>query len=217
MNCGYFDDANREYVITTPFTPVKWINYVGNLSFGGIVDHTGGPLVCQGDPALNRITKYIPQLPASDFRGGTVYLKVTDGGRTDLWSPFYTPVLADLDSWECRVGLGYNTWTAERAGVRVRVRAFVAGGAYLQDIAVENRSGRPLGIEVVPVVEFTHFDALKQLTNADWVPQTMTLKAHTLAGRTVLEQYAFMKRDTAATGRSSWGRTNTAAGPPPEP
>ena len=77
MNCGWFDDARREYVITTPFTPVKWINYVGTLAFGGIVDHTGGALICRGDPALNRITKYLPQLPASDFRGSTVYVKVT--------------------------------------------------------------------------------------------------------------------------------------------
>lgn len=197
MNCGYFDDAKREYVITTPFTPVKWINYVGTLAFGGIVDHTGGPLICQGDPALNRITKYIPQLPASEFRGGTIYIKVKEGAKTDLWSPFFTPVLADLDSWECRVGLGYNRWTAERGGVRVQVTVFVAEGAYVQDIRVDNLSGRPLIIDVVPVVEFTHFDALKQLTNADWVPQTMTLKAHQSNGKTVLEQYAFMKRDLA--------------------
>lgn len=195
MNCGYFDDAKREYVITTPFTPVKWINYVGTLAFGGIVDHTGGPLICRGDPAFNRITKYIPQLPASDFRGGTIYVKVRDGAKTDLWSPFFTPVLADLDFWECRVGLGYNLWTAERQGVRVTVKVYVADQTYVQDIEVENRTGGAREIDVVPVVEFTHFDALKQLTNADWVPQTMTLKAHQTDGRTVLEQYAFMKRD----------------------
>lgn len=197
MNCGYFDDANKEYVITTPFTPVKWTNYVGTLAFGGIIDHTGGPLICRGDPALNRITKYIPQLPASDFRGGTIYLRVDDGQGVDLWSPFFTPVLADLDSWECRVGLGYNRWTAQRGPVAVTVTAFVAQGAFVQDIVVENRGTKPVKVTVVPVVEFTHFDALKQLTNADWVPQTMTLRAHTVDGRTVLEQYAYMKRDTA--------------------
>ena len=202
-NCGYFDDSRREYVITTPFTPVKWINYVGTLAFGGIVDHTGGALICQGDPANNRITKYLPQLPASDFRGSTIYVKVTDGATTDLWSPFFTPVLAKLAQWECRVGLGYNTWVAERGGVRVTVKVYVAAGdavtpgTYVQDISVENISGRPLTVDVIPVVEFTHFDALKQLTNADWVPQTMTVKAHQLAGVTVLEQYAFMKRDLA--------------------
>ena len=29
MKFGYFDDANREYVITTPKTPLPWINYLG--------------------------------------------------------------------------------------------------------------------------------------------------------------------------------------------
>ena len=197
MNCGYFDDPNREYVITTPFTPVKWINYVGTLAFGGIVDHTGGALICRGDPALNRITKYIPQLPASDFRGSTIYIRVDDEGTIDLWTPFFTPVLAELDTWECRIGLGYTKWTAERKGVRVIITALAAEQTFIQNIEVENRSGKPLSISVVPVVEFTHFDALKQLTNADWVPQTMTLKSHHLAGVTVLEQFAFMKRDTA--------------------
>ena len=29
MKFGFFDDANREYVITTPKTPLPWINYLG--------------------------------------------------------------------------------------------------------------------------------------------------------------------------------------------
>ena len=47
MKYGYFDDEKREYVITNPKTPVKWTNYVGTLAFGGIVDHTGGSLMCK--------------------------------------------------------------------------------------------------------------------------------------------------------------------------
>jgi|GEM_PF-6029320 len=56
MQYGYFSDENREYRITSPFTPIKWCNYVGTLGFGGIVDQTGGALLCKGDPALNRFT-----------------------------------------------------------------------------------------------------------------------------------------------------------------
>ena len=82
MKYGYFDDANREYVITNPKTPVKWINYVGTLQFGGFLDHTGGSQLCKGDPALNRITKYIPQLPCSDFKGETAYARVREKGQT---------------------------------------------------------------------------------------------------------------------------------------
>ncbi|MGC9399484.1 MAG: hypothetical protein ACP5HM_10160 [Anaerolineae bacterium] len=42
MHYGYFDDEAREYVITDPRTPLKWINYIGTLAFGGFVDQTGG-------------------------------------------------------------------------------------------------------------------------------------------------------------------------------
>ncbi len=47
---GTFDNDRREYVITDPRTPVKWINYIGTLAFGGYVDHTGGAALCKGDP-----------------------------------------------------------------------------------------------------------------------------------------------------------------------
>src|SRR5512139_1734003 len=76
MNYGYFDDRNREYIITDPRTPAKWINYIGTLQFGGFVDHTGGALICKQDPTFNRITKYIQQMPSSDFKGETLYLRV---------------------------------------------------------------------------------------------------------------------------------------------
>jgi cellobiose phosphorylase len=198
---GYFDDARKEYVVTNPATPIKWCNYVGTLQFGGIVDTTGGSLICKGDPALNRITKYLAWTPASDFKGSTVYIRVKDAaGKVDLFTPFFTPVLAPLDKWECHVGLSYSRWVAERNGIRVQVTVFVPTGSntLLQDIVVENISSEEKTVDIVPVYEFSHFDALKQLTNADWVPQTMTMKAHSEpTGHVVLEQYAFMKRDYA--------------------
>ena len=86
-NYGYFDDANREYVITDPRTPVKWINYAGTLDFGGFVDHTGGALICARDPALNRITRYIAQLPNSEFKGSTLYLRRVRESATGFSHP----------------------------------------------------------------------------------------------------------------------------------
>ena len=50
-------------------------------------------------------------------------------------------------------------------------------------------------MDVIPVVEYTHPDALKQFTNADWVPQTMQSKAVIEDGFTTLLQYPFMLRD----------------------
>ncbi len=96
MRYGYFDDENREYVISDPKTPVKWINYVGSLAFGGIVDHTGGAVICRGDPALNRITKYIPQLPNRVQRADAVPAVQTGGYRSFLpsSSPHWTPTIS---------------------------------------------------------------------------------------------------------------------------
>ncbi len=201
MKFGYFDDNNKEYIATTPCTPIKWCNYVGTLEFGGLVDSNGGVVLCKGDPALNRITKYITQLPNSDFKGSTVYLKVTNReGNVEVFSPFYTPTLKPLEKFENHTGLSYTKIISEGYGVRCEVTLFVPKDApvLLEDIKVTNISDEELHVDVVPVFEFTHFDALKQLVNADWVPQTMTLKAHQQAsGHTVLEQYAFMKRDYA--------------------
>jgi len=111
MNYGYFDDKKREYVITNPRTPTKWINYIGTLQFGGFVDHTGGALICAQDPALNRITKYITQFPASAFNGETLYLRIKtltpnpspkkgEGKKRvsyHVFSPFFVPTLDRYD------------------------------------------------------------------------------------------------------------------------
>ncbi len=204
MNYGYFDDEHREYVITNPKTPVKWINYVGTLAFGGFIDHTGGSQLCKGDPALGRITKYIPQLPAGEFKGETAYVRVRKPGLpakdATVISPYWVPTLHAYDRFECRVGMYYTRWITEAAGLRFDILAFIPRGSkeLVRQYTITNTSGEPLQVDLVPVVEFSHFDALKQLTNADWVPQTMQSHAiDTMDGNKAIAAYAFMKRDYA--------------------
>lgn len=204
MQYGFFDDEKREYVITNPKTPVKWINYVGTLAFGGFIDHTGGSQLCKGDPALNRITKYIPQLPSGDFKGETAYVRVRgEGTAADgaaVFSPYFVPCLTPYTSFECRVGLYYSRWVTECMGIKTEVLAFIPrGGTQLvRRYTFTNMTNEARQIELIPVVEFSHFDALKQLTNADWVPQTMQSKAvRTKDGRTAIAAYAFMRKDDA--------------------
>jgi cellobiose phosphorylase len=202
MKYGHFDDSAREYVIENPKTPVKWINYVGSLRFGGFVDHTGGLLLCKGDPALNRITKYIPQLPSSQLKGHTLYVRLRDARGLRTVAPFFVPTLAALDHYECRVGLGYSRFISEIAGVRAEITIFVPTGSevLVEDVTLTNISDAPLTLDAVPLIEYTHFDALKQFTNADWVPQTMQSVAHDAGGgRKLLAQFAFMNRDIRQT------------------
>jgi cellobiose phosphorylase len=199
LRYGYFDDDTREYVITDPRTPVKWINYVGSLEFGGIVDHTGGSLICKGDPALNRITKYIHQLPDGAFKGETLYLRFKQEGGYEVFSPYYVPTLDPYDLYECHVGLGYSRFMSQFYGVRTEATVFVPLGqsCVIRDIRITNVSAQLLEIDAIPVVEYTHPRALVQFNNADWVPQTMQSRAyHEKGGTVILVQYPFMYRDT---------------------
>jgi cellobiose phosphorylase len=198
MRCGYFDDSKGEYIINNPITPVKWINYIGSIEFGGFVDHTGGALICRGDPALNRITKYIPQLPDSSMKGETLYLRFMEDKSFKIFSPFYTPTLDPYDKYECHVGLSYTRILSEFYGIRTDVTIFIPFGSHrvIRSIKITNISDRIVSIDVIPVVEYTHFDALKQFTNADWVPQTMQSKIfNEEGGLKVLTQFAFMNKD----------------------
>jgi cellobiose phosphorylase len=196
---GYFHDEAREYVITDPQTPVKWINYIGSLAFGGYIDQTGGMLICRGDPALNRITKYLTQDPPSEFRATTLYLRIprADGGY-EVIAPFYVPTLVPLDKYECHVGLGYTTFISEIHQVRTQVRVFIPLGedVVIQQVTITNLSEAGQALDLVPVVEYTHPDSLKQLTNADWVPQTMgSYLDKEPGGLKVLSQAPFMFKD----------------------
>ena len=42
MQFGHFDDAKKEYVITSPKTPLPWINYLGSENFFSLISNTCG-------------------------------------------------------------------------------------------------------------------------------------------------------------------------------
>jgi cellobiose phosphorylase len=199
MNFGHFDDENKEYVITDPRTPVKWINYIGTLDFGGFVDHTGGALICKHDPSLNRITKYIQQMPSSEFKGETLYCRFKQGKGYKVFSPFFVPTLDPYDMYECHVGLGYSRIISEFYGIRIECTIFVPldNTKEIREVKITNKTGEDIEIDAISVVEYTHFDALKQFNNADWVPQTMQSRCiREKKGMLTLVQYAFMRRET---------------------
>ena len=228
MQYGYFDDSAREYVITNPRTPVKWINYIGTLSFGGFVDHTGGALICKGDPSLNRIVKYIQQMPRRNSRVKLCMYESSVMVNIRFFSVF-VPTLDKYDRYECHVGMGYSRIISVFYGVRTECTIFVPVNEQVEirDIVITNISSEPQEIDVIPVIEYTHFDAVKQFTNADWVPQTMVSRCHTDQQNTrVLIQYPFMCRDFKVnyftsnyrypplnpTGSAFWVKTSTEPG-----
>ena len=97
------------------------------------------------------------------------------------------------------MGLGYTRIISEYYGLQTAVTIFVPTGQHcvVQSIEVTNMEEMIQTVDAIPVVEYTHPDALKQFTNADWIPQTMRSKAVIEPdGRCMLVQYPFMNRDS---------------------
>lgn len=163
MKFGYFDDANKEYVIQTPQTPYPWINYLGNEQFFGLISNTGGGYSFYRDARLRRLTRYrYNNIPVDT---GGRYFYVHDEG--DFWTPGWMPVKREMDFYECRHGLGYTTITGERNGVRVSQQVFVPlqfnGEVY--KVTVSNTSAAEKKVRLFSFLEFCLWNAHDDQTN----------------------------------------------------
>ena len=112
MKYGYFDDAQREYVITRPDTPLPWINYLGSETMFGLISNTAGGYSFYRDARLRRITRYRYNNVPLDTGGRCIYLRDQTSG--EFWSPTGQPNRSALESYTCRHGLGYTTIESQR-------------------------------------------------------------------------------------------------------
>ena len=74
MKSGYFDDQHKEYVITTPKTPLPWINYLGSNDFFSLISNTCGGYSFYKDAKLLRITRYRYNNIPADSNGKYYYI-----------------------------------------------------------------------------------------------------------------------------------------------
>ena len=121
MKFGFFNDQDREYVITTPRTPLPWINYLGSQDFFRLISNTSGGYCFYKDAKLMRLTRYRYNNSPIDCNGHYYYIK--DGNT--VWNPGWQPVQTELDSYECRHGLGYTVFESALKGVRAKQEVFV--------------------------------------------------------------------------------------------
>jgi cellobiose phosphorylase len=121
MKYGYFDDINREYVITNPQTPWPWINYLGNEDFFSLISNTAGGYSFYKDAKFRRITRYRYNNVPMDNGGRYFYIK---DGET-IWSPGWKPMKTQLESYECRHGMSYTKIKGAKNGVCAEATFFV--------------------------------------------------------------------------------------------
>ena len=164
MKYGYFDDAAREYVITTPQTPLPWINYLGCNDFFSIVSNTCGGYSFYKDAKLLRITRYRYNNVPFDSNG--IYFYIKDG--SSVWNPGWQPTQTPLDSYECRHGIGYTRFTSSKNGSdRGASLNFVplSDTCEVNCLTLHNATDRAKTFKVYSYVEFCLWNALDDMTN----------------------------------------------------
>ena len=165
MRYGHFDDERREYVIDRPDTPLPWINYLGCEDYFGIISNTAGGYSFYRDARLRRLSRY--RYNNAPFDVGGRYLYLRDDASGTFWSPTWQPTQPELDSYECRHGLGYTTIASKYSGIRAETLYFVPLGETLEvwRLRVTNERSQPVALSVFSSIEFCLWDAQDDATN----------------------------------------------------
>ncbi len=163
MKFGHFDDINKEYCIETPETPLPWINYLGNEGFFSLISNTCGGYSFYKDAKLLRLTRYRYNNVPSDISGRFYYIK----DENTVWSPAYLPCAIQLDTYECRHGLGYTKFSSSKNGISSELLCFVPLGenCELNLIKIKNNDSKPHTISLYSAVEWCLWNAVDDSTN----------------------------------------------------
>ena len=163
MKYGYFDDQEKEYVITTPDTPVPWINYLGSQDFFSLVSNTGGGYSFYKDAKLLRLTRYRYNNVPLDSNGHYYY--INENGT--IWNPGWQPTQTPLDFYECRHGLGVTRYQGRKNGLSASVTAFVPlhDTCEVHKVILKNESEESKDFTLFSYVEFCLWNAVDDMTN----------------------------------------------------
>lgn len=164
MQFGHFDDINKEYVITTPLTPLPWINYLGNENFFGLISNTMGGYSFYRDARLQRLTRYRYNNIPSDMGGRYFYIKEEN---KLAWNPGYLPSKTELDNYKCRHGLGYTIIESEKDKLKSELTSFIPLGenCEIYSLTLTNASLVEKNIKLHSFIEWCLWDAVDDSQN----------------------------------------------------
>ncbi|OGY24511.1 MAG: hypothetical protein A2Y57_01235 [Candidatus Woykebacteria bacterium RBG_13_40_7b] len=162
---GYFSDDGKEYIITDPNTPRPWINFLTNGTFTSLVSHTGGGYSFIVESSYNRITRELPGDSLLYDRPGR-YIYVRDNETKKFWTLNWQPVLKKPQSWEGRVGLGYNKLKCLNEDIEGEITYFVPIDSNLEvwSVKLKNKSDKRRDLSLFSYVEWVLGGYWKDLT-----------------------------------------------------
>lgn len=156
MQYGYFDDKEREYVITCPDTPAPWVNYLGSPEYGAIISNNAGGYSFAKSGANGRILRYV----FNQFDEPGRYIYIRDNLSKDYWSASWQLVGKNLTRYksECRHGMAYTKMRALYARISSEVLYYVPLDAAHEvwAVAVRNDSDVVRELTVTGYAEFTN-------------------------------------------------------------
>ena len=158
MQYGYFDNENREYVVTRCDVPVSWTNYLGTESTGTVISHNAGGYMWHESSEFHRVTRFRANALPLDRPGHYVYLRDAEDG--DYWSVSWQPVGKPLDKakYECRHGMSYSKFNCDYKNIFASQTLFIPRGesCELWDVKIKNNSSKERRVGIFSYCEFSY-------------------------------------------------------------
>ncbi len=179
MQYGYFDDRNKEYVITRPDTPKSWSNYLGSTEYGAIITNNAGGYSFYKSGGMGRFMRIRFNSIPLDQPGRYIYIR--DKESADYWSASWQPVGKPLDQYksECRHGAGYTIISSEYSQIATETTYFVPLGQIFEvwRIKVTNRDSKRRKLSVFSFVEYANcWNAMQDLLNLQYTQYIANMK-----------------------------------------
>ncbi len=206
---GHFSEDDLEFIITRPDTPQPWINYAINGKYHALISNTGGGYSYYINPRNSRITRRKYNSLPYDRPGRYVYIR--DDKTGEYHSPTWQPVLKELDSYECRHGLGYTKISSSYKGIKSCILYFVPIDEDIEiwEISIENTTNEDKKLGLFSYVEFVPGDAYSDVIDhpnhshflyADFDPEEKAIYATNKIGVSFLPEEEQYKDD------GCWGK-----------
>ncbi len=178
MKYGYFDDLNKEYVITRPDTPRSWTNYLGNSDFCSVITNNAGGYSFYKSAAQGRFMRARLNGIPMDQPGR--YLYIRDQETEDYWSASWQPVGKSLNDYKTttRFGTSYSIINSEYDHIESEVTYFVPLGELFEvwKVMITNNDSKSRKLSLFSFVEYAgNWNAIDDLVNLQYTQYTLKM------------------------------------------